>query len=129
MEFAVPQEDGPACLRAIRDLMRTRHPEIVWPIEYRTVRADDVPLSPAFDRATVTISVHQAAELSYAQFFSDAESVFRDFGGRPHWGKLHQYTARQLRRLYPRFDVFGAVRARVDPKGRFLSDYLRVLLG
>jgi FAD/FMN-containing dehydrogenase len=128
MEFAVPEEAGPDCLRAIRNLMLTRYPEIIWPIEYRTVHADDVPLSPAFDRATVTISIHQAAELPYDRFFSDAESVFRQFHGRPHWGKLHHHTARQLRSLYPQFDVFRAVRERLDPHGRFLSDYLRDLV-
>jgi len=125
MEFAVPEEAGPDCVRAIRDLMRTRHPEIVWPIEYRTVRADDIPLSPAFGRATVTISIHQAAELSHEQFFADAESVFRHHAGRPHWGKLHGLTARQLRALYPRFDEFRAVRERLDPLGRFLNGHLR----
>jgi FAD/FMN-containing dehydrogenase len=129
MEFAVPEEAGPDCLRAIRNLMQTRYPEIIWPIEYRTVRADDIPLSPAFRRATVTISIHQAAELPYEQFFSDAESVFRHFHGRPHWGKLHHHTAPQLRSLYPQFDAFRAVRERLDPHGRFLSDYLRNLIG
>ncbi len=128
MEFAVPEEAGPDCVRAIRDLMRTRHPEIVWPIEYRTVRADDIPLSPAFGRATVTISIHQAAELSHEQFFADAESVFRHHAGRPHWGKLHGHTARQLRALYPRFDEFRAVRERLDPLGRFLNGHLRDML-
>jgi FAD/FMN-containing dehydrogenase len=108
--------------------MRTHYPEIIWPIEYRTLHADDVPLSPAFDRATVTISIHQAAELPYERFFSDAESVFDSFYGRPHWGKLHHQTASQLRAMYPRFDAFRAVRERLDPEGRFLSDYLRDLL-
>jgi FAD/FMN-containing dehydrogenase len=128
MEFAVPEEAGPDCLRAIRDLMLTRHPEVIWPIEYRTVRADDIPLSPAFGRATVTISIHQAAELPYERFFADAEAVFRHYGGRPHWGKLHHHTARELCGLYPQFDVFRALRERLDPQGRFLSSYLRNLL-
>jgi FAD/FMN-containing dehydrogenase len=128
MEFAVPKEVGPACVREIRRLMQTRYPEIIWPIEYRTVRADDIPLSPAFGRATVTISIHQAAELSYEAFFRDAETIFRSHNGRPHWGKLHSHTARDLRALYPQFDAFRAVRERLDPRGRFLNDHLRRLL-
>lgn len=128
MEFAVPEEAGPDCLREIRGLMQTRYPEVVWPIEYRTVRADDIPLSPAFGRATVTISIHQAAELPHERFFADAESIFRNHRGRPHWGKLHRHTARELRALYPRFDSFRAVRERLDPKGRFLNGHLRDLL-
>src|SRR3954470_15456399 len=74
MEFAVPAENGPDCVREIRTLMQTRHPEVIWSVEYRTLRADDIPLSPAYGRPTVTISIHQAAELSYQAFFDDAEA-------------------------------------------------------
>jgi FAD/FMN-containing dehydrogenase len=128
MEFAVPEEAGPACLREIRHLMQTRYPDVIWPIEYRTVRADDIPLSPAYGRATVTISIHQAAELPHEPFFRDAEAIFRSHAGRPHWGKLHSHTARELRALYPELDAFRAVRERLDPGGRFLNDHLRTLL-
>jgi FAD/FMN-containing dehydrogenase len=128
MEFAVPEAAGPDCLREIRHLMRTRHPEVAWPIEYRTVRTDDIPLSPASGRATVTISIHQAAELPHEAFFADAESIFRSHGGRPHWGKLHSFTASDLRRSYPEFDAFRAVRERLDPAGRFLNGHVRGML-
>jgi FAD/FMN-containing dehydrogenase len=128
MEFAIPEAAGPACVREIRQLMQTRYPEVIWPIEYRTVRADDIPLSPASGRATVTISIHQAAEFAYEAFFGDAEAIFRSYQGRPHWGKLHSHTARDLRTLYPEFDAFRAVRERLDPHGRFLNDYLRTVL-
>lgn len=127
MEFAVPAELGPACMREIRELMRTRHADVFWPVEYRTLKSDDIPLSPACGRETVTISIHQAAELSHEAFFADAEAVFRNHRGRPHWGKLHSHTARALRDLYPRWDDFQAVRSRVDPSGRFLNAHLRRL--
>ena len=45
-EFAVPEAAGPDCIREIRALMRTRHPDVVWPLEYRTLAADEIPLSP-----------------------------------------------------------------------------------
>src|SRR4051794_10240255 len=127
MEFAVPAESGPDCLCEIRDLMRTRHPDVIWPIEYRTLHADEIPLSPAFGRATVTISIHQAAELPHEAFFADAEAIFLEHGGRPHWGKLHSRTARDLRDLYPRFEAFRAVRERLDPTARFMNPHLRGL--
>ncbi len=127
MEFSVPAEHGPECMREIRDLMRERHPDVVWPVEYRTLHSDDIPLSPAYGRETVTISIHQAAELSYREFFMDAEAIFRTHRGRPHWGKLHWHTARDLRDLYPRWDDFLTVHQRLDPDGRFLNAYLRTL--
>lgn len=128
MEFAVPAESGPDCMRELRGVMRTRHPDVAWPVEYRTLHADDIPLSPAHGRATVTISVHQAAELPHRAFFTDAEAIFRNHRGRPHWGKLHSHTARELGGLYRRFDDFLVVRERLDPGGRFLNAHLRQLL-
>ena len=128
MEFAVPEAAGPNCLREIRALMRARHPDVAWPIEYRTLAADDIPLSPAHGRASVTISVHQAAELPYAAFFADCEAVFRNHRGRPHWGKHHSHRAAELRGLYPAWERFAKIRRQVDPRGRFLSPYLAELL-
>jgi len=128
MEFAVPAERGPDCLREIRALMQTKHREVTWAVEYRTLRADDIPLSPAQGRETVTISIHQAADLSPTAFFTDAEAIFRNHRGRPHWGKCHFFRARDLRDHYPQWDAFQAVRARLDPSGRFLNDYLRTIM-
>jgi FAD/FMN-containing dehydrogenase len=127
MEFAMPAAQGPDCMREIREMMRARHPDVLWPVEYRTLHSDDIPLSPASGRETVTISIHQAAELPYRDFFADGEAIFRNHRGRPHWGKLHSHTARELRDLYPEWDAFLAIRARVDPTGRFLNPYLREL--
>ncbi len=128
MEFAVSAANGPDCLRELRAMMRARHPDVAWPIEYRTLHADDIPLGPAHGRATVTISIHQAAELPHAAFFAAAEAIFRNHRGRPHWGKMHSHTARELRDLYAQWDAFRTVREQADPHGRFLNPHLRQLL-
>jgi FAD-linked oxidoreductase len=127
-EFSLPAADGPDALREIRALMLGKHRDVLWPIEYRTLGADDIDLGTAQGRATIAISVHQAAELPYQAFFADVEAIFRNHHGRPHWGKWHSHTARELRALYPHWDHFQSVRARLDPYGRFLNDYLRRLL-
>lgn len=127
-EFAVPAANGPDCLREIRQLMQHRYPAVLWPLEYRTLAADDIPLSPAYGRATVTISVHQAAELPYNPFFADVEAIFRNHQGRPHWGKIHAHNADELAALYPAWADFQAVRAQVDPNGIFLNEHLRTIL-
>ena len=127
-EFAVPAANGPDCLREIRDLMQRRYPAVLWPIEYRTLAADDIPLSPAYGRATVTLSVHQAAELPYQPFFADVEAIFRNHQGRPHWGKIHTHTACELAALYPAWNAFQTVCAQVDPAGLFLNEHARTIL-
>lgn len=125
IEFALPEEHGPDCIREVRELMRTKHADVKWPLEYRTLASDDVYLSPAFGRETVTISAHQANTLPYKAFFADVEAIFRNHHGRPHWGKMHTHTAKQLSDLYPKWDQFHEVRRRLDPDGRFMTDYLR----
>jgi FAD/FMN-containing dehydrogenase len=129
MEYAVPAGEGIACFRALRECMRRRHTDVVWPVEFRTVAADDVPLSPCCGRDTVTLSVHQGEGLPWRELFADCEAIFRSVRGRPHWGKLHSATAAALRELYPRWDEFHAVRRELDPQGRFLNAHLRELFG
>jgi FAD/FMN-containing dehydrogenase len=129
MEYALPAESGAACFRAVRQRMLERHPGVRWPVEYRTLAPDDAWLSPAFGRDTVTISIHQDARLPYAPFFDDIEPIFRSYGGRPHWGKIHSLTGSDLRGLYPKWDFFVALRESLDPEGQFLNPYLQGLFG
>jgi FAD/FMN-containing dehydrogenase len=67
--------------------------------------------------------------MQYRAYFDAAEAIVRAYGGRPHWGKMHSLTARELRPLYPHWDDFQTVRRRLDPAGLFLNAYLRTLLG
>jgi FAD/FMN-containing dehydrogenase len=127
MEFALPFERGWSCLEEIRRLIQNKHPQVIWSVEYRTVAADDLPLSPAFGRKTVAISIHEVASMPYESYFSDAQAIFINHGGRPHWGKIHFCTAAQLRDLYPEWESFWNLRRRIDPPGIFLNDYMRKL--
>jgi FAD/FMN-containing dehydrogenase len=129
MEYAVPYASGPQCFCAIRDLMLNRYPQVRWPLEYRTQRADGLFLSPASGRDVVTISLHEAPDRPYQAFFNDAEAIFRTFDGRPHWGKLHTLSARDFEQLYPDWARFQAVREQLDPSGLFLNPYLRTIFG
>ena len=52
-----------------------------------------------------------------------------ELGGRPHWGKRHFQTAATLRARYPDWDRFQAVRARLDPDGRFANAWTERVLG
>ena len=128
-EFAVPAAAGPACMQEIRALMQEKHPAVQWPVEYRTLAADDSWLSPAYQRESVTISIHQAVDLPYAAFFADVEAIFRNYRGRPHWGKLHSLTAADFVALYPRWNDFLAVRQELDPTGCFVNEHLQRILG
>jgi len=129
MEYSIPAERGVECFRALRALIEADFPELAWPVEYRTLAADDVWMSTAYGRETVTLSIHQGADEPYEALFDACESMFRDFAGRPHWGKVHGRRGRDLASLHPRWDDWWRVRDRVDPNGRFMNAYLRALRG
>ena len=130
MEYALPAEAGRVCFREVRRRIKEHWRHLVgWRVLYRTIAADDAYLSPAYDRPTVTISLHQNATLPFQEYFSDIEPIFRAHGGRPHWGKKHTLRAADLRPLYPAWDRFYEVRQRIDSGGVFLNGYLRELLG
>ncbi len=125
----MPAEHGPGVLRRDPRLYNARYPDMQWPVEYRTLAGDDVWLSPANGRATVTISVHEDATRPYDRLFADCEAVFVEHGGRPHWGKIHPRRAADLAPEYEHWDHFWRLRAELDPDGRFLNPYLRELGG
>jgi FAD/FMN-containing dehydrogenase len=130
IEFSMPAEHGPSCFSELRALLLGPYRGIVeWPLEYRTVAPDDLFLSPASGRQTVSISAHQGVDLPRDAFFRDVEAIFRAHGARPHWGKMHTHEAAELRRLYPRFEDFQRVRRAMDPAGTFTNDHLRRIFG
>jgi FAD/FMN-containing dehydrogenase len=124
MEFAVPFASSLECLDEIRAVLTDEFPDVRMPVEYRTVGADDVWLSPAYERATATISVHRLIEFDDRDFFRACEQVFRRYDGRPHWGKMHEFTGDDLAAAHPRWSEWWAVRDGIDPDGVFLNDVL-----
>jgi len=128
MEYEVPAEKGPECLKEILETVQKSAVRTLFPLEYRYVAADDCWLSPMQGRATVAISVHQHHSVDYRPLFNLVEPIFWKYSGRPHWGKLHSLDARRLAPLYPHWDDYRKVRERLDPKGRMLNEHLRKVL-
>jgi len=127
MEYSIPTEHGPSCVAEIKNLLSSNYPDVLWPIEYRTVAADNVWLSPARGRATVTVSIHEDVERDETAYYKDAETVFRAHGGRPHWGKVHYLSGEDLAADYNHWQDWWRVRDEVDPTGVLLNDALRKL--
>jgi L-gulonolactone oxidase len=129
MEWAVPAERGADALREIKAFIERKEFPLMFPLEYRWVRGDDLWLSPNYGRDSVHISVHQYCGMPFERYFDGVQAICLNHGGRPHWGKVHSLAASQLAKLYPRWDDFLALRERMDPNGRFLTPYLRRLFG
>jgi FAD-linked oxidoreductase len=128
-EYAVPRESLLDVLASLRAAVPRLARPVMFPVEVRVAAADDIWLSTATGRDTAYVAIHQYAGLPYQEYFDVFESLTAEVGGRPHWGKMHSLSAAGLRRLYPRFDDFLAVRAAVDPEGRFANSYLNRVFG
>ncbi|MEP6954922.1 MAG: D-arabinono-1,4-lactone oxidase [Solirubrobacteraceae bacterium] len=127
LEYFVPYERGADAVAAMRELMLARLPDSVFPMEVRTVAADESWLSHSYGRATVVISVSGVPGTDSEPYLRDVDRLLGEFDARVHWGKLHFLTAEQLHARYPRAADFIALRRELDPRGVFLNDHLRPL--
>jgi L-gulono-1,4-lactone dehydrogenase len=128
-EYAIPREAIQEALSRVRRLTETYAYDVTFPLEVRFAAADDIPLSTAFGRDSAYIAVHVYRGQPYQAYFEAFEAVMNDYGGRPHWGKMHNLSASLLRSRYPLFDQFLAVRDKADPAGIFRNHYLDRVLG
>ena len=129
MEYAIPREKGPEAVRRVLELVRGRRLPVGFPIEFRLVAPDDALLSPAHERETAYVAVHQYKGAAWEPYFRAVEEIMDSYEGRPHWGKRHFQTAETLAGRYPRWRDFQRVRARLDPEGRFSNAYTDRVLG
>ncbi|MFD3698118.1 D-arabinono-1,4-lactone oxidase [Streptomyces sp. NPDC058646] len=129
MEYALPRERVVEALRELKAVVDRSGMRISFPVEVRTAPADDIALSTASGRETAYIAVHMYRGTPYQAYFTAAERIFTEYGGRPHWGKVHTRDAEYFERVYPRFGEFTALRDRLDPDRLFGNDYLRRVLG
>ena len=127
MEYQVPVELGISCLQEILTALQKSGQQTFFPIEFRFVKGDDIWLSPFYQRDSISISVHQYIKQNPKLLFDEIEPILQRYQGRPHWGKMHSLNAGQLRMLYPKWDDFLQLRARLDPEKKFLNPYLQQL--
>jgi L-gulono-1,4-lactone dehydrogenase len=129
MEYAVPLDRLSEAFDGVRKIFSDKGYRVSFPIEVRTTAADELMLSTASGRRSGYIAVHRYFRDPPDDYFLDVEEVMTEFGGRPHWGKMHTRDAEYLRSVYPRFDEFRAVRDRFDPDRVFTNEHLRQVLG
>jgi FAD-linked oxidoreductase len=145
MEYALPRERTVEAVRRVLELVEggarpgggragggrggTPKFAVPFPIEVRTVAADDALVSTAAGRDSGYVAVHMFEGMAWEPYFRAVEAIMDELGGRPHWGKRHFQSAATLRGRYPEWERFQAVRRRLDPEGRFANAYTDRVLG
>lgn len=123
-EYGVPAEDAADVVRDVREQISRNETAVLFPIEVRYTRGDDILLSTAHGRDSAFLSVHTYHRNPHQPLFDACQSIFREYDGRPHWGKMHPEDGERLRSCYPEWDVFDEVRRSFDPDRLFLNDHL-----
>ncbi len=130
MEYHFPEAAQIEVLKEVVAAIEAHRSDVFFPIEVRTIAPDDAWLSPFNRGPSGSVAVHAYYKDDYGFLFDLVEPIFRRHGGRPHWGKLNSLRAADFAALYPLWSNAMAVRAHLDPTGKFLNPYLRgALLG
>jgi xylitol oxidase len=126
-EYFVAREQAPAALRALRELGARIDPHLVV-TELRTMAADHLWLSGAYERDTVAIHfTWMPHPTEVAALLPEIEAALAPFDARPHWGKWHRFDAERLAAVHPRLGDARAVFERLDPDGMFSNAHLERL--
>ncbi|MFI6391998.1 D-arabinono-1,4-lactone oxidase [Nonomuraea sp. NPDC050540] len=126
-EYYLPREAAGKAFEAIREIGPLVAP-VLHVSEVRTVRGDDLWLSPAYGRDTVTLHftwIRDAAAVMPA--LAEVEERLIPLGARPHWGKLTTTKPRQISAMYERAPEFGRLARDLDPSGKFRNPYVDAL--
>jgi FAD-linked oxidoreductase len=127
MEYHLPPGVAGDVLQEVITRLHRDHKDIYFPIEVRQTAGDTACLSPFQGGSRISVAVHTDAAEDHRRYFEALEPLFVEAGGRPHWGKMHSLTYKELSGIYPDFDRFCALREQFDPGGKFLTPALAKL--
>ena len=126
-EYFVAAEDGAAALRALAPLADQIAP-LLYITEVRAMARDELWLSPAGGRGVSgSVAIHftwRPLGDAVRALLPAVEEALRPFGARPHWGKLFAASAADLAAVYPELPRFRALRASLDPAGKFANAFV-----
>jgi xylitol oxidase len=123
-EYFVARVDAIAAFDAL-DAMRDRIAPALQISEIRTIAADHLWLSPAFDRDSVAFHFTWHPDpTAVGQAVRAIESALAPFAARPHWGKVFATAPETIRELYPRYGDFEHLLAKADPTGKLRNAFI-----
>ena len=123
-EVLLPRAAAPEALTALQEL-GPRIAPVLQISEVRTVAADDLWLSPAYERDCVAFHftwVKDTAAVLPA--VAAVEERLMPLGARPHWGKLTTHPPERIAGLYERAGDFRDLLLDRDPRGVFANPFV-----
>jgi xylitol oxidase len=123
-EYLLPRHRAAEALDAMTGLGERMAP-VLQISEIRTVAADDLWMSPSYQRDTVAFHFTWIRDTAAVTPVTAAiEERLAPMGARPHWGKLFTMPAPAVTARYARSPDFGALISLSDPAGKFRNDFI-----
>ena len=126
-EFFIDRKDASAAIEVLSKLGDEITP-LLWITELRTIAADDLWLSGAYQRDTLGIHFTWKKEDAIYPVVEKVEAALRPFNYRPHWGKVFTAEAQYLKSVYPKMSEFKALVEALDPTKKFENSFTRRFL-
>lgn len=123
-EYFVARSNAVDAIAAVERLRDHIGPHLLIS-ELRTIAADDLWMSPCYQRAS--LAIHFTWKQDWPAVRAVLPMIERElapFDVRPHWGKLFTIPSAQLQRRYPMAAAFKQLVADYDPKGTFRNAFL-----
>lgn len=123
-EYFVPRDQGYAAILAVEQLRDQITPHL-FISELRTIAADDLWISPCYQRPSMAIHFTWKPEWPAVKKLLPAiEEKLAPFGARPHWAKLFTMPPADLRSRYTKISDYQGLLAEFDPKGKFRNEFI-----
>jgi xylitol oxidase len=123
-EYFVPRAKGFEAIRAVEQLRDQITPHL-FITEFRTIAADQLWMSPAYQRDSMAIHFTWKPEWpEVKKILPQIEEKLAPFGARPHWAKLFTMKPTVFEGQYSRLNEYRGLVKRYDPNGRFRNDFL-----
>ena len=123
-EFFVPRKNAAEAILAVEKLHEKISPHLMI-TEIRTIAADELWMSPAYQRDSVAIHfTWQQDWPAVKAVLPDIERALAPFVVRPHWGKLFTMEPAVLLSRYKKLPEFVALAKKFDPQGKFRNEFL-----
>jgi xylitol oxidase len=123
-EYFVDRRHAVNALRILRSLGDRISPHL-HATEIRTAAADDLWLSPAYERDSLCIGfTWRKHPTEVMALLPDIEAALATYEPRAHWGKLFACSDDDLARRFPRLPDFLELRTAYDPTGKFSNAFI-----
>ena len=123
-EYFVDRRHAVHALRTLRSLGDRISPHL-HATEIRTAAADDLWLSPAYERDSLCIGfTWRKHPTEVMALLPDIEAALSTYEPRPHWGKLFVLNNDDLARRFPRLPDFHELTTTYDPTGKFTNAFI-----